>query len=57
MLHKGAMHAPFPLPDIESVVGHLVMHLVVQRGRDVILRLGPKLRYELRLRLWSWLRL
>lgn len=43
--------------DIESVLGHLVMHLVVERGRDVTLRLGPKLRYELRLRLWSRLRL
>lgn len=34
---------PFPIPDIiESVVGHLVMHLVVERRRDVARRLAPK---------------
>lgn len=49
---------PFLLPDIiESVVGHLVMHLVVERRRDVTRRLGPKLRYQLRLRLRPRLRL
>lgn len=46
-----------PADIIESVVGHLVMHLVVERRRDVTRRLGPKLRYQLRLRLRPRLRL
>lgn len=49
---------PFPLPDvIESVVGHLVMHLVVERRRDVARRLAPKVRDQLGLRLRPRLRL
>lgn len=31
--------------DIESVVGHLMMQLVVERRWDMTLMLGPKIRY------------
>lgn len=33
-----------PADIIESVVGHLVMHLVVERRRDMTRRLAPKVR-------------